>query len=93
MRGTLLFFKVIRQISRYNGTKKSPIFNPNWFEVVNGFEMMHKTWSSTEKVPYCFLGHPSNFKVTQADKSTIWILFYLRILGQSQLSNPSDVPW
>ena len=24
------------------------------FEFTNGYEMMHKTWSSTEEVPYCF---------------------------------------
>ena len=37
------------------------------FEFTDGFEMMHKAWHSIEEVPYwVFLGHPSNFKVTQA---------------------------
>ena len=45
------------------------------FEFTDGFEMMHKAWCSIEEVPYCFWGHPSNFKVTQAEKSTIWIQF------------------
>ena len=37
--------------------------------------MMHKSWCSTEKMPYYFRGHPSNFKVTQVEKSMIWIEF------------------
>ena len=24
------------------------------FEITDGYEMMHKVWSSIEKVPYCF---------------------------------------
>ena len=31
-------------------------------------------------------------RVTWAKKSTIWIQFYVRILGRLQLSNPSDLP-
>ena len=42
--------------------KKIVEFDPNWpfpdsnssFEYNNGYEMMHKAWSSIEKVPYCF---------------------------------------
>ena len=34
--------------------------------------MMHKAWL---KCPIVFWGHPSNFNVTQAEKSTIWIQF------------------
>ena len=37
--------------------------------------MMHKAWRGIEEVPYWFLGHPSNFKVTLAEKSLIWIQF------------------
>ena len=33
--------------------------------------------ASIEEEPYCFLGHPPNFKVTRAGKSTIWIQFEL----------------
>ena len=36
-------------------------FDPNWafpdcnsFEFTNGYEMLHKAWSSIEEVPYCF---------------------------------------
>ena len=64
-------------------------FDPNWvvpdcnsqFEFTNGYEMMHKAWSSIEEVPYCFQGHTSNCKVTRLKKSSIltqnlrfWIL-------------------
>ena len=60
-RGALLFFKVIRQISRSHGSKNCQIW-PRLgvsglllqFEFTNGYEMMHKAWNSTEEVPYCF---------------------------------------
>ena len=54
--------------------------------------MMPKAWSSIEEVPYCFtrssvkfLGHTS-CKID--DSNPIWV----RLLGRSQLSNPSDLP-
>ena len=41
--------------------KKIIDFDPNWvfpdcnsFEITDGYEMMHKAWSSIEMVPYCF---------------------------------------
>ena len=60
-RGALLFFKVIRQISRSHGAKNRRIW-PRLgvsgleieFEFTNGYEMLHKAWSSIEEVPYCF---------------------------------------
>ena len=60
-RGALLFFKLIRQISRSHGSKNRRIW-PRLgvsglllqFEYTNGYEMMHKAWSSVEEVPYCF---------------------------------------
>ena len=59
--GALLFFKVIRQISRSHGAKNRRIW-PRLgvsglqlkFEFTNGYEMLHKAWSSIEEVPYCF---------------------------------------
>ena len=60
-RGALLFFKVIRQISRSHSSKNRRIWprlgvSGLWlqFEFTNGYEMMHKAWSSIEEVPYCF---------------------------------------
>ena len=60
-RGALLFFKVIRQISRSHSAKNRQIW-PRLgvsglllqFEFTNGYEMLHKAWSSIEEVPYCF---------------------------------------
>ena len=54
-RGALLFFKVIRQISKLHGAKNRQI----WlrlgvsglllqFEFTNGYEMLHKAWSGIE---------------------------------------------
>ena len=54
--------------------------------------MIHKAWCSTEEVPYYFsrssiefLGH-TGWKIDDLDQ--IWA----RLLGRSQLSNPSDLP-
>ena len=60
-RGALLFFKVIRQISRSHGSKNRRIW-PRLgisglqfqFQFTNGYKMLHKAWSSIEEVPYCF---------------------------------------
>ena len=60
-RSALLFFKVIRQIWRSHGSKNHWIW-PRLgvsglllqFEFTNGYEMLHKAWSSIEEVPYCF---------------------------------------
>ena len=40
-------------------------------EFTDGYEMMHKVWSSIGEVPYCFSRSSVNFKVTGAKKSTI----------------------
>ena len=53
--------KVIRQISRSQGSKNRPIW-PRLgvsglylqFEFTIGYETLHKAWSSIEEVPYCF---------------------------------------
>ena len=55
--GVILFFNVIRQISRSHGTKnrrfwpKLGVFGlwPD-FELTDGYEMMHRAWSSIEEV-------------------------------------------
>ena len=60
-RGALLFFKVIRPIARSHGSRNCqfwPKFSVSGlylhFEITDGYEMMHKAWSSIEEVPYCF---------------------------------------
>ena len=57
----LLFLKVIRQISRSQGTKTCQ-FLPKWgvfglwlqFEFTNCYETMHEAWSRSGEVPHCF---------------------------------------
>ena len=78
-----IFFMVIHQISRSHGTKKIPDFDPNWvFPDCNSSLHSPRGWkwcTELDVVPkrchIIFRGHPSNFKVTRADKSTIWIQF------------------
>ena len=60
-RGALLFLKVIRQISRSHSAKNRRIWprlgvSGLWlqFKFTNGYEMLHKAWSSIEEMPYCF---------------------------------------
>ena len=60
-RGALLFFKVIRQISRSHGSKNRQIWpklgvsgQQLQFEFTDGYEMLHKAWNSKGEVPYCF---------------------------------------
>ena len=54
--------------------------------------MMHKAWYSIEEVPYCFLRSSIKFQDHMGwkinDLNPIWV----RLLGRSQLSNPSDLP-
>ena len=98
-RCTLLFSKVIHQISRSHGTKNCR-FWPGLcvsglyllFEFTNGFERMHIAWHNEEDMLYCssrssikFLCH-TGWKID--DFNPIWV----RSLGRSQLSNPSDLP-
>ena len=70
-----LFFKVIYQISRSHGSKNRRIW-PRLgisglylqFEFTNGYEMMHKGWSSIEEVPYCFSRSSVKFEGHMAKK-------------------------
>ena len=53
-------------------------FDPNWAfpdcywkkEITNGYEMMHKAWSSLEEVPYCFARSSVKFQGCTALKSS-----------------------
>ena len=52
-----------------------------------------KLETAKERCPIVFQGHPSNFKVTQDKTSPILTqIGRFRTIGQSQLSNPSDLP-
>ena len=53
--------------------------------------MMHKAWSSIEEVPYCIARSSVKFHDHTGGKN--WRFeSNLRLLGRSQLSNPSDLP-
>ena len=53
--------------------------------------MMHKAWSSIEEVPYCIARSSVKFHGHTGGKN--WRFeSNLRLLGRSQLSNPSDLP-
>ena len=52
-----------------------------------------KLETAKERCPIVFQGHPSNFKVTRYKTSPILTqIGCFRTIGQSQLSNPSDLP-
>ena len=52
-----------------------------------------KLETAKERCPIIFQGHLSNFKVTRFKASPILIqIGRFRTIGQSQLSNPSDLP-
>ena len=76
-RGAILFFKVIRQISRSPGSKNCRIW-PRLgvsglllqFEFTNGYEMIHKAWNRIEEGPYCFSRSSVKFQGHMAKKSS-----------------------
>ena len=100
-RRALLFLKVIRQISRSHGSKNRQIW-PRLgvsglllkLEVTNGYEMMHKAWSSIEEVGYCFSKSSVKFqshtalKIVKYDPNWVFRILNRRIwpkLGVSGL--------
>ena len=54
--------------------------------------MMHKAWSSIEEVPYGFWRSSLKFQGHTGWKIDDWNPIWVRLLGRSQLSNPSDLP-
>ena len=76
-------------------------FDPNWaFPDCNSslnspmaMKCCTKLETAKERCPIVFQGHPSNFKVTR-DKTSLILtqIGRFRIIGRSQLSNPSDLP-
>ena len=99
-RGAVLFFKVIRQISRSHGSKNRQIWPKLGvsglllqFEFTNGYEMMHKAWSSIEEVPYCF--SRSSFKFHGHTALKI-VEFYPNLafpVCNSSLKSPMATKW
>ena len=62
------------------------------FKFTDGYEMMHKAWSSIENMPYCFSRSSIKLQGHTGWKINDLILIWVRLLGRSQLSNPSDLP-
>ena len=54
--------------------------------------MMHKAWCSIEEVPYCFPSPSIKFQGHKGQKIDDLDQIWARLLGRSQLSNPSDLP-
>ena len=76
-------------------------FDPNWaFPDCNSslnspmaMKCCTKLETAKGRCPIVFQGHPSNFKVTRDKTSPILTqIGRFRIIGRSQLSNPSDLP-
>ena len=76
-------------------------FDPNWaFPECNSslnspmaMKCCTKLETAKERCPIVFQGHPSNFKFTRYKTSPILTqIGRFRTIGQSQLSNPSDLP-
>ena len=76
-------------------------FDPNWaFPDCNSslnsqmaMKCCTKLKTAKERCPIVFQGHPSNFKVTRYKTSPILTqIGRFQTIGQSQLSNPSDLP-
>ena len=99
-RGALLFFMVIRQISRSHGSKKHWIW-PRLgvsglflqFEFTNGYEMMHKAWSSIEEVPYCFWRLSVKFQGHTALKSVEFYPNWAFPDCNSSFNSPMAMKW
>ena len=60
------------------------------FEFTDGFEITHKDWYSLDEVPYCFSGSSVKFLCHMGWKISDFEV-WARLLGWSQLSNPSDL--
>ena len=82
-------------------SKKIVDFDPNWaFPDCNSslnsqmaMKCCTKLETAKERCPIVFQGHTSNFKVTGYKTSPILTqIGRFRTIGQSQLSNPSDLP-
>ena len=76
-------------------------FDPNWafpdgypsFNSPMAMKCCTKLETAKERCPIFFQGHPSNFKVTRDKTSQILTqIVRFQTIGQSQLSNPSDLP-
>ena len=99
-RGSLLFFKVIRQISRSHCYKNRRFWSKlgvfglkHKFEYTNGYEIMHNAWSSTEDVPYCFSRSSVKFQGHTAKKIINFDANWAFVDCNSSLNSPMAAKW
>ena len=99
-RGALLFFKVIRQVSRSHGAKIRRIW-PRLgvsglqlqFDFTNGYEMLHKAWSSIEEVPYSFSRSSLKLQGRTALKIVAFDPDWAFLDCNSNLNSPMGTKW
>ena len=80
--------------------QKSANCDPNWafldcnssLNITDGFDMMHRVWRSIEEVSYCFSRPSIKFQGNTGWKIDELNPIWVRLLGGSQLSDPSDLP-
>ena len=99
-RGALLF---LRSSVKFQGHTALKIveFDPDWafpdcyskFEYTNGYEMMHKDWSSIEEVPYCFSRSSVKFQGHTALKSVEFDPEWAFPGCNSSLNSPMGTKW
>ena len=95
-------FCVSRSSIKFQGHTGQEIanFDPNWafldcnasFDSPVGLKWCTKLDVEQKRCPIVFRGYPTNFKITWTEKWMIWIQCWAKLLGWSQLSNPSDLP-
>ena len=99
-RGALLFFKVIRQIARSHGSKnrrfwpKFAVSGPYpQFEISDGYQIIHKAWSITKEVPYCFLRSYAKLQGHTAKKIIEFDQAWAFSGRNSSLDSMMDLKW
>ena len=80
---------------------KSVEFDPDWafpysnssLNSSNGYEMLHKAWSSIEEVPYCLWRSSVKFQGHTALKSIAFDPDWAFPDSNSSLNSPMDLKW
>ena len=86
-------FKVTRlNKSTLTQIRRFHTVTPVWV-FTNGYEIVHRAWSSIEQMPYCFQGHLSNFKVTLLKKIVDFDLNWLFPDCNSNLNSLMAMKW
>ena len=84
--------RILRQIYENLENFTLLISSPQ-FEFTNGYEMMHKAWSSIEEVPYCFWRSSVKFQGHTAMKSVEFDPDWAFPDSNSSLNSPMATKW